>query len=85
MQNFIRFIGNASTTAYFGGKKLGHNVSVALYDIGRNRAMLRVESNGATVPHIPPQFIGLAFASEITDTVFEALERFNCKTAASQA
>lgn len=50
---FIEIVGNASTTGWLNGKRLGQNVSVAAYQDGDNIA-LKLESNGSAVRGVKP-------------------------------
>jgi len=46
MKKFLENIGNASTTAFFDGKKLGHNVNAAAYILKDGTINVYLESNG---------------------------------------
>lgn len=48
MKKFLEFVGKASTSAIFNGRKIGHAVCAAAYSDGDN-IILQLESNGSRV------------------------------------
>ena len=50
---FVEYAGNASTTGFLNGRRIGRNVSVAVYR-DNNLVKLVLESNGARVSGVDP-------------------------------
>ena len=84
---FIKNIGNASTTAWIDGKRIGHNVNAALY-ANEEQHEVRLESDGKSVKGI--SFISFNTADEYEEwedskpeglaLMLHALRLFNCET-----
>lgn len=84
MTKFVEYVGNASTTASYRGRQLGKNVSVAVYECGKN-LILTVDVNGVTARGIPERKITreeyeqlLAMGNNDAQRMNAALEFMGC-------
>lgn len=83
---FVEIIGNASTTAFRNGLKLGHNVNASLYRNG-NKYVVVLESNGEKVPNVAFRNFTLEQYKKWVDSkpagrhmLLHGLDLFNCDT-----
>ena len=84
---FIKNIGNASTSAWINGERIGHNVNAALY-IEDEKHEVRLENNGESVKGV--EFIAFNTPSEYGKwedskpeglaLMLHALRLFGCET-----
>lgn len=88
MSNFIEYVGNASTTAWLNGKRLGHNVSVAAYK-DKDGIKLTLETNGSRVIGVKNIIMSTEKYDEFCNSnesrlFIAAIELFGAKTAWSK-
>lgn len=87
---FIEFCGNASTTASLRGVRLGHDVSVAVYQQDDQSVSLQLESNGSRVKGVSDikmtndDYANFKSEAGFNNIMIKALELFNVKTSFSK-
>jgi len=74
-KTFLEFVGNASTTAWYGTRTLGRYVSVAAYENETGSIVLCLENNGTKVKGIPPMVVDRATYECFKDNVEAASGR----------
>lgn len=83
---FVEILGNASTTVFLNGRKIGHNVNVSLYS-QKGSFILRLESNGVKVRGVDNiRMTHDEYESWVDEKpigksmLIYSLDLFNCKT-----
>lgn len=82
---FLEIVGNASTTAWLNGKRIGYNVNATAY-LDNENVVIKLESNATAVRGVVPVIMSVAeyedFKSEDgRNLMLRGLDLFGCTTA----